>query len=850
MNVTCGAAFLSYRNLATSFVAPNTALTLADSSGSSTANTVVRFNTTLAELGFSDDAPTGTLDATVATLATDIFSKLTGQENTLRSAFTVVELSESAQNGNLLSISGLEAKQSQVLITFPIPSGAPFDTDFDSYAKSYACLTDSATITADCPLGDIVHTCDFNMAGLEDAGQPYFFDLACPLVVPTCLFWNTATNTFASEGVELDSYTATAVTCASTHLTGFAVGDNQTEAVFTFGQTKAPTQLPTLLPTGLPTFPPSPVPIPIPTPAPTVTFEPTRLTFAPTVSMHPTPLPSISLAPTPSPTNEDTTRLDVSLGLSPADAATCTLVQDNEGYVKGMVASAMSDSDDEGDLVVSADDVVYYDVSGCADARRNLRRKERRRHLASAGGGSIVVTLGFSTSVAGSGVQSAQALYTRATSNLKESVGALTSALAATCGCDISVDTVKVAITRRAVVSLLDQRTAPPSPEPEPMFYAGGDCPNGCSGHGACSTNGCVCYEGWGNGDDEGGACDSRICAREIAWVATPTGENRAHGLEECAGRGVCDRETGDCACFPGYEGKGCRRSSCPNGCSGHGTCEYLSELRNDLGDAFKWTGGQSTRDQYDFEFPLLWDAYKTRGCVCDPKWSGLDCSSRMCPRSDYSHFHALDKLPETQAVILTNIFTPGTDEARNDFYDNLPGTIDYKTSDMTNGTDANGEFALTFRSTLNEEFTTRTLNAYNLTEEMVEAALGALPNKVIEDAHVLIYRNLSQHNLTSYYKDRKWNGLKRGFSDGAYPFDHQSNVSRSPMPRTISFEQTDDPFSLPYTTVCAAVHLVRHGPRDSHHLRGRRHPRRSAEARVPHGVLRGWLPAAAETLH
>ena len=59
-----------------------------------------------------------------------------------------------------------------------------------------------------------------------------------------------------------------------------------------------------------------------------------------------------------------------------------------------------------------------------------------------------------------------------------------------------------------------------------------------------------------------------------------------------------------------------------------------------------------------------------------------------------------------------------------------------------------------------------------------MEAALGALPNKVIEDAHVLIYRNLSQHNLTTYYKDRKWNGLGRGYSNGAYPFDHSSNVS------------------------------------------------------------------------
>ena len=59
--------------------------------------------------------------------------------------------------------------------------------------------------------------------------------------------------------------------------------------------------------------------------------------------------------------------------------------------------------------------------------------------------------------------------------------------------------------------------------------------------------------------------------------------------------------------------------------------------LGNDLGDDFKWTGAKSTRDQYDFEFPLLWDAHKTRGCVCDPKWTDVDCGTRMCPRSDFS---------------------------------------------------------------------------------------------------------------------------------------------------------------------------------------------------------------------
>ena len=60
-------------------------------------------------------------------------------------------------------------------------------------------------------------------------------------------------------------------------------------------------------------------------------------------------------------------------------------------------------------------------------------------------------------------------------------------------------------------------------------------------------------------------------------------------------------------------------------------------------------TGSKPTSSQYDFEFPLLWDAHKARACVCDPKYSGLDCSSRMCPRGDYAHFFALQKRHETQ---------------------------------------------------------------------------------------------------------------------------------------------------------------------------------------------------------
>ena len=71
----------------------------------------------------------------------------------------------------------------------------------------------------------------------------------------------------------------------------------------------------------------------------------------------------------------------------------------------------------------------------------------------------------------------------------------------------------------------------------------------------------------------------------------------------ECSNKGICDRGTGTCECFEDYEGSSCQRASCPNQCSGHGTCESIREL--------------AAKDNNIYE---LWDRDITYGCDCDPE--------------------------------------------------------------------------------------------------------------------------------------------------------------------------------------------------------------------------------------
>lgn len=112
---------------------------------------------------------------------------------------------------------------------------------------------------------------------------------------------------------------------------------------------------------------------------------------------------------------------------------------------------------------------------------------------------------------------------------------------------------------------------------------------------------------------------------------------NGAHDIIECAGQGICDRSTGECKCFPGYEGEACTRTACPNQCSGHGTCLSAARLNKDAqgvsGTVYNPTTAATVNNAMTYN--TAWDSNKHYGCKCDIGFRGPDCSLQECP-SDY----------------------------------------------------------------------------------------------------------------------------------------------------------------------------------------------------------------------
>jgi len=168
----------------------------------------------------------------------------------------------------------------------------------------------------------------------------------------------------------------------------------------------------------------------------------------------------------------------------------------------------------------------------------------------------------------------------------------------------------------------------------------------------------------------------------------------------ECSSRGTCDYAEGVCNCFTGFEGKACRRATCPNDCSGHGRC-----LTNEEVD-FMYTSHTPFNDQF-------WDKDLTQQCVCDRGYEGYDCSLRSCPVGDDPTTACSEHIADDYQLVFVQRSNLNSDEY----------------------------FALEYEDNFGGEFSTRPIQADACTLDSscpeVQYALLELPNLAIPNVEV-----------------------------------------------------------------------------------------------------------------
>ena len=280
------------------------------------------------------------------------------------------------------------------------------------------------------------------------------------------------------------------------------------------------------------------------------------------------------------------------------------------------------------------------------------------------------------------------------------------------------------------------------------------ECFNACSGHGKCTSyDMCICNRNWQAND-----CSERVCLYGLAHVDTPKGDldmsggisgpehvvaensatfpygtteqfpqmedtdmhvltQSAHYYMECSNKGICNRRTGECDCFDGYDGVACQRASCPgwplDTCSGHGRCLTAAQMaRADYGNSY-----------------TLWDKDSTMGCKCDPGYHGAACDQRACKAGIdplYLDDSATIKFSTFDLATLTT--APGF----SDLFDR-PSFFTAEGVLFNDGTPQGrpGFWAIRFFDATGEDWVTNPVRAGASCNEVVKA-LEALPNSVV----------------------------------------------------------------------------------------------------------------------
>jgi hypothetical protein len=292
------------------------------------------------------------------------------------------------------------------------------------------------------------------------------------------------------------------------------------------------------------------------------------------------------------------------------------------------------------------------------------------------------------------------------------------------------------------------------------LYHVTSECANACNGHGKCTSyDMCDCNRNWQAND-----CSERVCQYGSAHVDTPKGDlnmnnmiddastilvensfqypygtteqfprmqdsdlktltNTAHYYMECSNKGTCNRQSGTCECYPGYDGAACQRASCPGypeSCSGHGVCKTIRQLANsDGGNIYE-----------------LWDRDVTMGCECDAGFFGPDCSLRQC-KSDIDPLYFDDTSTTKTAVFDFAILSTSSD---------LSG---FKNGMVDSST---GKWAIVFYDLFGQKWQTKPLLAGASCDEVL-AALNELPNDVVppmSSSHCTLTSKTNANPLTT----------------------------------------------------------------------------------------------------